>query len=855
MGVVAVLLLTLFAALAPAQDESGAVQGAQRTSEMLARMRTIAREASGLRTVEELEACIDDIERATELAPLDAELARYQLSAARETLHRLFFLHMSQPLFTTPRGRELFDRIERATAPVGNHDRSDLDLNLACVRFLFGETERALAELEALFDVPRVRTNVLLEYLGICGADRNLAAAWPVFERFEREIAEGRGSNYQRAKYYGIRTVLLQLAGLSDAAADSLARALATPLDPCVPLEDMTATNLRLTQCDQFIFTARYAEALRLARELMPTVQGQLRARANMCAALAQIRMGDGDERAALESFEQVAVSGTVFADRARAELALNAIVHADYARARGWLEVCAGALKSSSHEAVLSANAFLAVADLREGREPLVPLEVLERLLLQRFEHLLAQWDSAPPSASGAAFLQVGYRRDLFAALCSVVLARTEGESGVERCLDLLLAAEARGSTARNLGLAPQRFAQVRERLIPPGGGLLVFVPGTTGSLVFVATRERLSATARPREVSVQRAASELRAILAQPARADWEQALRAAAAPAIEWCFPESVREQVRECQELHIVGRDMLAGLSFECLPWDDAGVRLGEAKALCDLPSMTLVAHYAARAAPPREYDLALLSAGALDAAEARAWGVEPLPLESRELSRVISAVDAGRAVALPRATSADLLDGAGASARLALIFAHGVVDPQLDRPYGLLLRPGRDGASGAVFADALRSASEVVWLGSCGSYGGGARRGEDGGHRIANAFLQSGANVVITSEGDLDLDATLFAARVTVEQLVAGRTVAQALRAAREEVARQPQWRHPYYSAQLMAVGVGEQRVALSPARSRVAWWWIAGVGTLALAALFVVRRARSRVTRSALGTA
>lgn len=144
---------------------------------------------------------------------------------------------------------------------------------------------------------------------------------------------------------------------------------------------------------------------------------------------------------------------------------------------------------------------------------------------------------------------------------------------------------------------------------------------------------------------------------------------------------------------------------------------------------------------------------------------------------------------------------------------------------------------------------------MAWLGSCGSYGGGARRGEDGARRIANAFLQSGANVVITSEGDLDLDATLFPARVTVEQLVAGRTVAQALRAAREEVARQPQWRRPYYSAQLMSVGVGEQRVALWPARSRVAWWWIARVGTLALAALIVLRRPRSRITRSALGTA
>lgn len=846
------VLSALLSAVALAQNE-GARDELSR--ELMQRLDGISRTAPARRTVEELEAGIPDIERAAALAPADQQLAASQLAAARETLNRLFFLHMTQPLFTTPRGRELFDRIERATSAVGNQDRGDLDLNLACIRYLFGETDRALAELESLFDVPRMRVTALLQHLGICAADRNLAAAWPVFERFEEEIAAGRGSNYERAKYFGTRTVLLQLAGLSDAAAESLERALATPLDPCRPIEDMTATNLLLTQCDQFIFTGRYVEALRLAHELMPTVQGTLRARANMCAALALIRMGETDEREALESFEQVAQSGTVFEDRARAELALNAILHADHARARGWLEACSGELKWSSHETVLAANAFLAVTDISEGRAPLVALDVIEPLLLQRFEHLLAQWDSAPPSASGAAFLQVGYRRDLFAALCSVVLARAPGESGVERCLDLLLAAEARGSTARGLGLAPQRFAQVRERLIPPGGGLLVFLPGMTRSLVFVATRERLSATTRPRELAVQRAAAQLRAILAQPDRADWESALSEAATSAVDWCFPDAVREQVRDCQELSIVGRDMLAGLSFECLPWGAAGERLGEAKALCDLPSMTLVAHYAARAPPERAHDLVLLSAGALDADEARAYGVNALPLEPQELARVIDAADAEHAVQLAQATSADLLQGAGANARLALIFAHGIVDPQLDRPYGLLLRRGADGSSGAVFADSLERASGVVWLGSCGSYGGGARRGEDGGHRIANAFLQSGASTVITSEGDLDLDATVFAARVAIEQWVAGATVAQAVRAAREQVARQPRWRHPYYSAQLMVVGVGQQRVELAPARQSSRWWWAAGAGALIAAVLIGLRRSRARVTRPALGTA
>ncbi len=786
---------------------------------------------------------VEVLEAIADLAVDNTWTARRQVYIATVLLNRLHVLHLDEAVLATPRGLELLERIRRATARTTNTDRGYLDVHFAALRSLLGDPAGALEELEPWVEVESMRIEALRSHLNICSSTQNLRAAWPAFARFDEEIAAGRCSEEDRARYLVARAALLLVAGFLDAAGEALEQAKQIELDPCSSVYDWLDSSLLHTEGDWLLLSERLDGAEQLGRWSMAAHEGQRRARGQAIAALACVRRGGDSEGEGVRLLEDVAAGEfEKISARTRTELAVRALQAGDRESARAWLAKCEDLNEPQAHEASLVARAWLGIADVEHGRTPDHSLEALRARLDERWEWTLAQWDSTPAEFGGSAFLQMTYRRDLAAALCGLELALQPGELGVERCLDRLLAAEVRGSTARRLKLSPRSFAELRASTLPEGGAMLVYLPAPTRSFAFVVTRERMFAEVLPSDTPMRSAIVAFREAVAMRGGAGWEAGIAERAAPLVSWCFPARVREALESVDEWVIVGRDLLAGLPFEALPWPGESGWLGCAKAVWDPPSLTLAEHYRLRGRDACASELVLAAGVGVAVSDAERFGVAELPLSAAELERVGEAVAPDETLVLPRATRDDLLHGELSRSRMAVVFAHGVLDSSRAPPHGMLMASSANDASGAVFFDEVRASSDVLWLGSCGLYGGGSRRGDDGGHRMASAFLLAGAQAVVTSAGDLDLAATREGAAAALEGLAAGETLAQATRRARRAIASNPRWAHPYYHAQLLVVGLGDERVPLAPRAPR----WRLGLGAGVALALGVVLALRTR---------
>jgi hypothetical protein len=796
--------------------------------------------------LESLPPHVDVVEAIADLAADNTWTAARQVYIATVLLNRLHVLHLDEGVLATPRGLEFLERIRRATARTTNTDRGYLDVHFAALRSLLGDSAGALEELEPWIEVESMRIEALRSYLNICSATQNLRAAWPAFARFDEEIAAGRCSEEDRARYLVTRAALLLVAGFLDAAGEALEQAKQIELDPCSSVYDWLASNLLHTEGDWLLMSERLDGAEQLGRWSMAAHEGQRRAQGQLIAALACVRRGGDSVGEGVRLLEDLAAGAIEkVGDRARTELAARALQAGDREGARAWLANCEDLSEPLAHETQLVARAWLGIADVERGRTPDHSLEALRTRLDERYEWILEQWDSTPAELGGSAFLQMTYRRDLAAALCGLELALQPGERGVERCLDRLLAAEVRGSTARRLKLSPRSFEDLRSQTVPEGGAMLAYLPAPMRSFAFVVTRERMFAEGLPSDTPLRPAIAAFREAVATRGGSEWEAALAQRAAPVLSWCFPARVRETLESFDEWVIVGRDLLVGLPFEALPWPGECGWLGCAKAVWDPPSMTVAAHYRLRARAACARELVVAAGVGVSMSDAERFGVADLPLSAAELERVGQAVASDETLVLSRATRDDLLHGELSRSRMAVVFAHGVLDSSRARPHGMLMASSANDASGAVFFDEVCASSDVLWLGSCGLYGGGSRRGDDGGHRMASAFLLAGAQAVVTSAGDLDLAATRDGAAAALEGLAAGESLAQATRRARRAIASNPRWAHPYYHAQLLVVGLGDERVPLTPRAPR----WRLGLGAgvaIALGAAALALRTRRR---------
>jgi CHAT domain-containing protein len=803
-------------------------------------------------SIDALEPFVERLERQRAQVGGDPRAAAAHFETGRLVLRRLQVLLGEGKAPHAEPSQRLFDRVVAATAVDAAADRGWLALQIASLRSVLGAWREAIAELQPWTKHAQHGMRALDQIAQICLQHRCIVEGWPAVEEAQRHLDAA--DPLTRATWLRHRAALSTIAGVLDHAAEAMASFRSLPAVREVPREraddnrwkESRTSLLALaasTELDVLLATERYDEALAAAVPLSGRA-GQSGERGRLGVAIAHLRRGD--DAAARPVLEALAPSGSAYGRRAVAELALLELRTDDRAAARALLDGVRARPLEQAAEDELNALAWVTLADLAAGAPPFVEPALLRGELRALLATHLAQWEAIPPSASGVAFLQLPVRRDLLAALCALLLHEDPTARGVEACLDHVLAAEARGSTARTLRLPVRRFAEVRDRVVPANGALVVHLPAVTASFAFVVTADGARSVRLAGDVGLRRDVRRLREAIGTPDTAVADVA-RAGAAVA-GWGMPPALRAALERCDEVAFVGRELATGLPFEALPWD--GTWLGCAKAVWSVPSMTLQAAAAQRPAVARALGVAVLAATAIDAEEAARHGVTAIPVRGDELAAVAAAVAPAATAVVAPASSADLLAGPGARAAVAVVFAHGITDPDRARPFGVLLGRYPGGDTGAVFADDVVAAADVVLLGSCQLGRGTARRGEDGGHRIAGAFLQAGARAVVLGDGDLGLAPTLALARAFLRELTAGATVGVALQRARREVAATPGWEHPWFHGQLRLEGNGGLRVALDPAPpagSRWPWLLVAA----AAAGFAIVARARRRTARAA----
>ncbi len=471
--------------------------------------------------------------------------------------------------------------------------------------------------------------------------------------------------------------------------------------------------------------------------------------------------------------------------------------------------------------------------------------------------------WDSLPARSGGFGMLHVGSARG---TLCELIrlekIVRGEPD-GVVAAVEQFMRVQARGSLATKLlaqvGGAMPNFSDARERLCGEKRGLLVYVPGPVHSHVIALDRERATEhTLRrmtdwaelQRRYAVVMSTSPLDAPDPAAARAEAaELGTRLASA-----LLPDDVLARIANWDEVALVGTDSIGWVPFEALPV--LGTEFGLEYALTLLPSLTVGCLLERRAD--------MLEHGALPD------GLAVIGAPVSSAGPLVWNAERERALRENWSEHAHFRSGVGATVRALAelcggrpavleVQAHGIYEPKSQPPAGFALT-AEAGDDGRVFADRLERLGlpPLLVLSVCGAARGPLRSGDDGMSHLGGAGLSGGANAVLISGAELKQRATERLNDLVYAELLAhGSSPAQALRHARRELARDPEYAEAYDHALVTVVGLGFRRVPqvalpqskhAPPNTTSHAELWIAGVGAALGLALGIAHMRRQRRT-------
>ncbi len=641
--------------------------------------------------------------------------------------------------------------------------------------------------------------------------------------------------------------------GRPDRAAASLARI--RELGPVLPDHESAQQWLR-DECnfalasDDLERLIPRLEALRASEGLAAPVAASLGR-----AHLVNSRGGPARLERASELFEEVLAnpsSGQLLLAHARIGLAIVRREQGQFDSAALLLEQARSGANSileveiATERAALAMERHASVAALAEAHDELV----------RGFEQLLKRWDSIPAQPDGAGFTNYVERRGPIIELLHMEVA-LDSTRGPARALQRWLAAEARGSLAREFqAQLPDEFA-LRQRLFGERAGALIFVPGPRRSALFALDRDQVELLSLPASDEWSEAQRELGRMLATPPRDERDSVRRRRdwrefAQQLEQLLLPPRARARLAGWEELTIVGLDMLGYLPFECLEVD--GEELGLSKAIGYAPSLLLQGEleqrWRASGAAPR-HGLRWL-AGPSDPTDAAArFGWSPIDWDGRRAERLRELwngrvrIDHG-----PRASWAALESDAGGDLAVLEILAHGYYDGAQSPPAGIALAP--DGEHPGYIASAQLArlrAPPIVALAVCGAARGPLRSGDEATGHLGGAALRAGASVVLLATLDIEQAASEALLDAAYEAMVReGATPAQALRAARRKLSQRTDTADPHYRNLLHCVGLGHARL-VQPTRARSATWIGPAAALLGVFALFAVLwRRRARLT-------
>ncbi len=402
-------------------------------------------------------------------------------------------------------------------------------------------------------------------------------------------------------------------------------------------------------------------------------------------------------------------------------------------------------------------------------------------------FERMILRWLEVPESEGGLSLTMTRGRRAIPEVLVRLLLAADE-DGGPERALEVVNRLQIAGSLARAMQAPQPSIEEVRTRLVPANGGLLVLLPGNVESIALGVDRATTAAFHLPPIEKLD----ELRRELIEALDLSLQEGVRTARLDRIverlsAALLSTELIEKLSTWSSLVVVGLDGVGYLPFELLE-EAPGAALGDRLALSYLPSLPIGLELATH--PPGDPVRGLLVLESITDPAPAPGGEAPAPLpfdgSAREMLRRAwgSAVEfrGGPAVSLEGLEGERLTD----LAALQLI-AHGVASGRADRPRGLLLHGGEVLTPGSI-ERGPRLPSLVV-LNACGTWRGPLRRGDDGRHHLVGAFFLAGARALVTSQTQVDYRLSMEQTAAFHEALVgAGRDPAAAMLAARRRVA-------------------------------------------------------------------
>jgi tetratricopeptide (TPR) repeat protein len=442
----------------------------------------------------------------------------------------------------------------------------------------------------------------------------------------------------------------------------------------------------------------------------------------------------------------------------------------------------------------------------------------------------------------------------DIHLDLARLLLRHPVDTPAAARCraaFDLLQRFKARTLSERMLG--PDAFDATRPDLQPPvslarlQGGilgpndlLLDFYAGEAGSLVFAVSRDTCAVAMLPPRQELDRLTALTVDLLTAPDGPDdaTGRALRARAAGRVAREIVAPLAPLLKNRTQVIVALDGALHRLPIELLL---------PGHTLFRVPSATVLATLRAGDGPGND-DAKPVSVAAL--ADRRATRERELPGATAEVDWLARhfrrvAVRANLCAPTPGQALAEL----SAGRRILHVATHTEVFDQ--RPWNSRLLVGTDDddepcALTAADIATLRLDTRLAVLSGCASADGRVLSGE-GVLGLTGAFLGAGARAAVVSLWPVDDIATLRLMRRFYDELAAKRTVAEALRRARERLASEPQTAHPFYWAGFVVVGDGA--IVMAPERRRPAIIvWLAGVAPVLLA-WPLVRSLRARRRR------
>jgi tetratricopeptide (TPR) repeat protein len=425
--------------------------------------------------------------------------------------------------------------------------------------------------------------------------------------------------------------------------------------------------------------------------------------------------------------------------------------------------------------------------------------------------------------------------------------------------------------------------LAEIQSDLLDSETVLLEYHLGEERSYLWAVARDSFAAYELPPRAALETAARSFYALVSDP-HADQGEFRRRAVEVGRLALAPAAAHIAGKR---LLVVAEGLLQQIPFDISPAsdaDDSDVNVGVCREAVVIPSAATLAWLRRRSPSAPSKDIAVLADPVFDDADPRIAAVETPPgttrpsaaVETTSVSRffdesapnariprlpatlqeakAIQALAAGRSALVATGFDANLEKARSPELgryHIVHIATHGLIDNANPELSGLVLSLVNErGAPQSGFLNVgdvyqLNLSADLVVLSACRA-GLGTELSGEGLIGLTRAFQSAGARSVLASLWKADDAATaelmkLFYEGVFNRQL----SFSAAMRAAKEEIRRQPRWRAPYYWAGFVLHGEYHTApFAPPPDWKRAAYWGAAGAVGLALASFVIVRRRR-----------